>query len=86
MLDEQTKKEFIAKFGEHLTSLKKEKKLSFRQIASKCDLDSSFIGKISKGSENITLETILNLLCGLDIQPKDLFDFDFELKKDDVRK
>ncbi|WP_428743294.1 helix-turn-helix domain-containing protein [Tenacibaculum sp.] len=86
MLDEKKKAEFKAKFGKRLGQIKKSKKLSYRTIAKNCDLDSSFISKIEKGTENITLETILNLLYGLDVQPNELFDFSIELNKDDIRK
>lgn len=85
MLDEETKKEFILKFANQLGKIKKEKNLSFRKIADNCDLDASFISKIEKGTENITLETILNLMYGLNVKPKELFDFDFDLKQDDIR-
>ncbi|MHA7831268.1 MAG: helix-turn-helix domain-containing protein [Flagellimonas sp.] len=86
MLDEKKKNEFKAKFGKQLGKIKKDKKLSFRNIAKNCDLDSSFISKIEKGTENITLETVLNLLYGLNVQPGELFDFYVELNKDDIRK
>lgn len=85
MLDEETKKEFILKFANQLSKIKKEKKLSFRKIADNCDLDASFISKIEKGTENITLETILNLMYGLNVKPREFFDFDFDLKQDDIR-
>jgi len=86
MLDEKKKDEFKAKFGKQLGKIKKDKKLSFRNIAKNCDLDPSFISKIEKGTENITLETVLNLLYGLNVQPRELFDFHIELNKDDIRK
>ena len=86
MLDDIKKKEFITQFAKKLGEIKQSKGLSFRKIAQNCDLDASFISKIEKGTENITLETILNLLYGLDVQPKELFDFDVDLKKDDIRK
>lgn len=86
MLDEKKKGEFKVKFGNQLGKIKKDKKLSFRNIAKNCDLDSSFISKIEKGTENVTLETVLNLLYGLNVQPSELFDFYIELNKDDIRK
>ena len=85
MLDEIKKKEFLEKFGNKLGRIKKEKHLSYRKIADNCDLDASFISKIEKGTENITLETILNLAYGLNISPKEFFDFDFDIESDDIR-
>lgn len=86
MLDESKKKEFIKKFGEVVGRIKTEKQLSYRKIAAQCDLDASYISKIEKGTENITLETVLNLAYGLNVSPKDLFDFEYILNQDDIRK
>ena len=86
MLDETKKKEFLKKFGATVGRHKKEQGLSYRKIAANCDLDASFISKIEKGTENITLETILNLAYGLNVSPKEFFEFDFELGKDDIRR
>lgn len=82
MIKESTKCEFLLQFGKRLGEIKKQKGLSFRKIAENCDLDASFISKIEKGTENITLETILNLSYGLNIQPKDFFDFKVDLEKE----
>jgi transcriptional regulator with XRE-family HTH domain len=82
MINETTKSEFLLQFGKRLGEIKKQKGLSYRKIAENCDLDASFISKIEKGTENITLETILNLLYGLKIQPKEFFDFKVDLEKE----
>jgi transcriptional regulator with XRE-family HTH domain len=82
MIKENTKNEFLLQFGQRLGEIKKQKNLSFRKIAENCDLDASFISKIEKGTENITLETLLNLSYGLKIQPKDFFDFKVDLEKE----
>jgi len=86
MLDENKKKDFLAKFGKRLGEIKKTKGLTYRKIAANCDLDSSYISKIEKGTENITLETLLNLAYGLEIEPKELFDFEVKTEVDDIRK
>ena len=82
MINETTKSEFLLQFGKRLGEIKKQKGLSYRKIAENCDLDASFISKIEKGTENITLETILNLSYGLRIQPKEFFDFKVDLEKE----
>ncbi|RTZ01336.1 XRE family transcriptional regulator [Flavobacterium sp. RSP49] len=82
MINETTKSEFLLQFGKRLGEIKKQKGLSFRKIAENCDLDASFISKIEKGTENVTLETILNLSYGLKIQPKEFFDFKIDLEKE----
>jgi transcriptional regulator with XRE-family HTH domain len=82
MINETTKSEFLLQFGKSLGEIKKQKGLSYRKIAENCDLDASFISKIEKGTENVTLETILNLSYGLKIQPKEFFDFKVDLEKE----
>jgi transcriptional regulator with XRE-family HTH domain len=75
MISDENKRNFLLQFGQRVETLKKQKNFTYRQIAQNCDLDHSYISKIAKGEVNITLETILELLKGLDCQPKDLFDF-----------
>jgi len=65
-------------FGKRIEELRKEQKLSFRQMALRCDLDHSDISKIEKGERNIQLSTILQLAKSLEVHPKMLFDFDYE--------
>lgn len=62
--------------GENLRRIREDKDLSLRQLAQRCDVDYSNIGKIEKGKMNITLNTIFELIEGLEITAKELFDFD----------
>lgn len=79
MLKGKIEDSFLQKFGEKLSEIRKSKKLSYRDLDKNCGLDYSYISKIEKGDVNVTLETILELLKGLNIQPKELFDFEFDL-------
>ena len=79
---EITKHSFLILFGRHVKKLRKEQKLSLRQLATRCNIDASDIFIIEKGIRNITLSTILELSKGLGVQPKELFDFDYNLKTD----
>jgi len=69
------KDEFLLLFGKKLKKLRKDKSLSLRQLAARCNIDYSDIGKVEKGVRNIQLSTILELAKGLEIHPKELFDF-----------
>jgi transcriptional regulator with XRE-family HTH domain len=71
-------KKALKKFGLHLAKLRKQKELSLREMASNCDIDNSKIAKIEKGRVNVTLTTIIELAKGLNIQPKELFDYNFD--------
>ena len=51
-------------------------------MAQHCNIDYSDISKIEKGKINIQLLTVFELAKGLNIHPKELFDFDFSLEND----
>ena len=75
-----TKDEFKTLFGTQLEMLRTKKDLSLRGLAQRCDIDHSDIGKIEKGQISIQLGTILELAKGLNVHPKELFDFKFDLE------
>jgi len=77
-----TKDEFKILFGVQLEKLRTKKDLSLRGLAQRCDIDHSDIGKIEKGQINIQLGTIMELARGLNVHPKELFDFKFDLDKE----
>lgn len=81
MAKTQSKTEFQAAFGKQIEKIRTQQNLSFRQLAQRCDIDFSNISKIEKGEINIQLGTILELAKGLNVQPKELFDFKFDLDK-----
>ena len=72
------KKEALARFGNRLNQLRKEKHMSFRQLAAQCDVDHSDIKKFENGEKNITILTVIELSIGLGVHPKELLDFDFD--------
>ena len=69
------------KFGENVLKRRTELKLSYRQLAQKCDIDFSAISKIEKGQKSLEFQTIIELAKGLEIHPQELFDFDFQLEQ-----
>lgn len=74
---------FLLQFGENFGKIRNSKNLSFRSLSQKCDIDYADLNKIEKGKRNITLSTILELAKGLEIHPKELFDFSFPIKEID---
>jgi len=71
------KKEYLElqkKFGENLQKLRNERKMSLREMASKCDLDDSRISKIENGKSNIQLSTLIELAKVLGVKPSELLD------------
>ncbi|UPS92612.1 helix-turn-helix domain-containing protein [Bizionia sp. M204] len=81
MVKNTNKFNFQLLFGRHLKKLRKKRSLSLRELSQRCDLDYSDIAKYEKGEVNIQLTTIYELSKGLQISPKELFDFDFDLDK-----
>lgn len=72
---------YIQKFGENVFKRRNELKLSYRQLAQKCDVDFSAISKIEKGQKSLEFQTIIELAKGLEIHPKELFDFSFPMQE-----
>lgn len=70
---------YLERFGENVLKRRNELKLSYRQLALKCDIDFSAISKIEKGQKSLEFQTIIELARGLDLHPKDLFEFDFPM-------
>ncbi|HCE53629.1 MAG TPA: XRE family transcriptional regulator [Lutibacter sp.] len=83
MGDTQRKNNFQVLFGKQLEKQRTLKKLSYRQLAQRCDLDHSDISKMEKGERNIKLSSVLQLCIGLNIQPRELFNFEFD--KDELK-
>ncbi|MFN3753720.1 helix-turn-helix domain-containing protein [Flavobacterium sp.] len=77
-----TKDEFKILFGSQLEMLRIKKDLSFRALAQRCDIDHSDISKIEKGQINIQIGTVMELARGLNVHPKELFDFKFDLDQE----
>lgn len=75
--------DFLIQFGKQVEMLRKKKNLSYRKLAQNCNIDYSNISKIEKGTEktNITMLTLLELAKGLEVHPKKLLDFEFELEE-----
>jgi transcriptional regulator with XRE-family HTH domain len=57
------------KFGATIQRIRKDKRLTLRQVASSCHLDNSKIAKIEDGKFNVALSTIVELSRGLGITP-----------------
>ncbi len=76
-MSEKADNTYLKKFGKKLKELKKESNLSYRKIATKCNLDFSDIKRYEDGEINVTLESIAELAKGYSKHPKKLFDFDW---------
>jgi len=69
------KLEFRIAFGKRVEMYRKKQNLSYRELAQKCDVDHSNISKIEKGEVDLRISTVQELAKGLNVHPKELFDF-----------
>ncbi len=76
MRDKDQKK--LKKFAEKLSALRKQKGLSIRELSSRCDVDYGKISKLENSKANLNLTTLFELAEGLDVNHRELLDFDFD--------
>ncbi|PQQ29776.1 MULTISPECIES: cell morphology transcriptional regulator XreR1 [Photorhabdus] len=67
-------------FGQRVRYIRMASGMSQEAFADKCGLDRTYISGIERGVRNPTLEVINVIASGLQIELKDLFDFDVEKK------
>lgn len=65
--------------GDRIRELRKAKGWTQEQLAEASSLHYSYIGGVERGDRNISLETLEKIVLGLQIQPLELFRFNFEL-------
>jgi transcriptional regulator with XRE-family HTH domain len=68
----------LKKFGNNLRKLRKDRKLTLRDLSSACNIDYSNILKIEQGKINITFTTIIDLATALELNPSILFEYEME--------
>jgi transcriptional regulator with XRE-family HTH domain len=75
----ETSKVLLEQFGSHIRSIRVSKKLTYRKMATQCNIDFSNLRKIEQGKLNVTLITILELAKGLDIAASELLNYENNL-------
>lgn len=66
-------KNIVSSFGEQLRSLREQKQLSLREVASEINIDSSLLGKIERNERQPTKEQIKLIAFFFKINEKQLF-------------
>lgn len=77
MINENSKL-LIEQFGSHIRKLRLAKKLTYRKMATLCNIDYSNLKRIEQGKLNVTLVTIHELAKGLEMPVSDLFKYDMQ--------
>ncbi len=67
--------EIQIKFGDNLRRIREGKGYSLNDLAMRCDIDKSNIGKVENGKFNLQLTKIFELAKGLGVEPKELLDY-----------
>ncbi len=74
--------------GDRLRDVRKEKKMTQEDVAHKAGIAVSQVGRIERGKLNPSVSTMFVIALALEVEPKELFDFDeqFIKKKSDHKK
>jgi transcriptional regulator with XRE-family HTH domain len=68
---------FLKKLGERINELRKEKELSFQDLAYKSEIDKSTLVKMTTQGSNITSISLYKISKALDVSLKEIFDFKY---------
>ncbi|MFZ2285063.1 MAG: helix-turn-helix domain-containing protein [Lutibacter sp.] len=82
----EIRKIYYIKFGENLQHLLAKYKKDVMTVASIGKIEPKQVYRVLNGEHGASLGTIISIAKGLEIQPKELFDFDFDLKKNEMKK
>lgn len=72
--------EGLQSLAKRLKEVRFEKKMSQEDLAGKCDITLSQIARIETAKTNPTVSTIFKIARGLEVSPKELFDFELTKK------
>lgn len=78
MAIKENNKDLLILLGKQIKYLRTEQNLSLRKLAQRCDIDFSDINKIEKSERNMQMSTLFEIAKGLQVHPRDLFDFEVE--------
>ncbi|RKS03056.1 helix-turn-helix domain-containing protein [Flavobacterium sp. 102] len=73
---------FLRDFGKKVKEIREVKKYTLEDLEFSTGIDSSDFNKIELGKTNITLRTFIKVAKGLEVHPKELLDFKFDLDKE----
>ncbi|MDT0642177.1 helix-turn-helix transcriptional regulator [Zunongwangia sp. F363] len=72
---------YMKEFSANLNRIREEKFETMDNVATHSSFDASNYNKLEKAKGNPTIETILKISSMLEVEPKELFNFDFDIKK-----
>ena len=66
---------FIINLGIHIRQLREKQNLSQQDLANDCNIPKSQIARIERAKINTTVRTLIKIANALEIEPKELLDF-----------
>ena len=66
---------FIINLGVHIRQLRESKNLSQQDLADDCSIPKVQIGRIERAKINTTIRTLIKIANALEIEPKELLNF-----------
>lgn len=73
--------EFLIKIGKQISYLREKNNQTLDDLEYLSGIDSSDINKYEKGKTNLTIRNLIRIAKALNVHPKILLDFDFDLNK-----
>jgi len=75
------KEDFLNDLGKRIAEYRAKNNQTLDDIEFITGIDSSDLSKYEQGKINLTIRTLLKLCQALNTSPRELFDFDFDIKK-----
>jgi transcriptional regulator with XRE-family HTH domain len=72
-------KGILIQFGKRLKFLRQSKNLTLRKMSLLCNVEYADIQRYESGKQNITLLSLAELAKALEVEPKELLEFNREL-------
>jgi transcriptional regulator with XRE-family HTH domain len=74
---------FLKALGKRIDEIRKEKGISFQDLAYKSEIEKSNLVKLASQGSNITTISLLKISKALNVPLSQIFDFEYGLKDDD---
>ena len=75
-MQNQSESEFLYNVGERLTSFRRHQGLSQDYVAEKAGITQCYLSEAERGKRNITLKVLYSVAKVLNVEPKELLNFD----------
>ncbi|EQB90469.1 helix-turn-helix transcriptional regulator [Elizabethkingia anophelis] len=67
--------------GKRISEIRQANKQTQQDIEFLTDIDSAEVSKYESGKRNLTLKTLTKFALALNVHPKELLDFEFDIEK-----